>query len=179
MLQQHRALGVGLVHDDTSSEQSLVGATLVVSTRTCGQVGSTVEREQPDRLLAAMLDDGANAVGIDHVDVQGILDGRGQLGQRELLQQPQHADVRPRAVPRVGGFQSPPQQAEAVGQCPMLQRSGIVDARWLAFQQGQVVDRLEKRPLPLQQRGCRATSRSSCTSRTSSTVATTINGRWA
>ena len=108
-----------------------------------------------------MLDDQADAVGIDHVDVQGILDSGGQLRQGERLQQPQHPDERPGAVPRIGRFQPPSQEGEALGQLPVLQGPGVVEASRLAFQQSQVVDRLEESPFPLPAARVRGDQRSS------------------
>ena len=49
----------------------------------------------------------SSAVRIDDINVQGILDCPGQLGQREPLQQSQHPDVGPRAVAWVEHFEPP------------------------------------------------------------------------
>ena len=44
----------------------------------------------------------------------------------------------------IGRLQPPPQHGEAVGQLPVLQRPGVVEAARLPLQQGQVVDRVER-----------------------------------
>ncbi len=61
----------------------------------------TIQREQLHRPVATVLDDPAEAVGVDHVDVQGVLDGAGQLREGELLQQPEHPDERACPVPGI------------------------------------------------------------------------------
>ena len=114
-----------------------------------GQVRTAVEREQRHRPLGPMLDDRADAVRIDDVDVQGILDRPGQLRQREPLQQSQHPDVGPRAVARIGRFEPASEEPKALGQLPVLQGPGVIEAARLAFQQRQIVDRLKECPLAL------------------------------
>ncbi len=85
----------------------------------------------------------------------------------------------PSAVPPVGRFQPPPQQGEARGQLPVLQRLGVVEAARLPLQQGQIVNRVVKILL------FSPTSRMAghqpviVNEPTSSTVATTVIWRWA
>ena len=43
-------------------------------------MGPTIEREQLDRSIGAMLDDRADAGGIDHIDVERVLDSCGERG---------------------------------------------------------------------------------------------------
>jgi hypothetical protein len=56
-----------------------------------------------------MLNDRADAVGIDHIDIQAVLDCLGELGQGALLQQPQHPNERPGPVLLIGSLQPSPQ----------------------------------------------------------------------
>ncbi len=94
------------------------------------------EREQVHRQVTAVLDDRADAVGIDHVDVESILDCRGKLRQGELLQEPQHADLGARAVLDIGRLQPAAEQRKTFRQSPVLQGAGIVDAARLTLQEG-------------------------------------------
>ena len=60
-----------------------------------------------------------------------------------LFQEPQHPDVFARAIAIVLRFQPPPQNVEALGQDPALQRSRLVQRTRLAFQQRQIVQGLK------------------------------------
>ena len=44
------------------------------------QMRSAIQREQLHRSIGAMLDDRADAVGIDHIDVERVLHSCGELG---------------------------------------------------------------------------------------------------
>src|SRR5436305_15305214 len=96
---------------------------------------ATIEREELHGLVRPMFNNSADAVGIDYVDVQGVLDRLGELRERELLQEPQHANERTGAVLLIGSLQPPPQQGKAVRQLPVLQGPGIVESTRLAFEQ--------------------------------------------
>src|SRR5262245_48706579 len=102
-----------------------------------------VQPEQTDGLLAAVLQDQPYRVGTRRPDGQGVLDRLRQLRYRRALQQPQHLDELPRPLARQLSLQPPPQYPEAVGQLPALQRPGEVQGPGLAFQEGQVMDRIE------------------------------------
>lgn len=68
-----------------------------------------------------MLDDHANALRVDHVEVQGVPDDVSQLPERGPPQQSQHADELARAPTAVVGFKATTQHREAVSQVPVPQ----------------------------------------------------------
>jgi hypothetical protein len=51
------------------------------------QVRSPVETKEIDRPFGSVFHDQSNALGIDHIDVERVIDGIRQLRERKRLQQ--------------------------------------------------------------------------------------------
>ena len=177
VLQQHRALGLGLLHGVTPADQARVG----------GQVGRPARdhppgaggrrgRTAPTGRSAPVLQDQPHRVGVGRPQLQRLLDGPRSARPRSPVSSsrrtwmncrvpgpPSSASSRRRRTPKQTGSSQP---SSGRGE---VQRPG------LALQQGQVVDRVEDRPARGPSTGGGwPPRRSPTTIRTSSTVPTTV-----
>lgn len=105
--------------------------------------GAIIEAEEGHGLLAAMFKDQANGVVIVDSDGQGVFDGVGQLGKRRRFEQPKDLDESAGSFGFPIILQSAAQNGEALRQLPLFQGPGHVEGARLAFQQGQIVHRIE------------------------------------
>ena len=107
------------------------------------QMRTPVQAEQTDGVLLPRLQDQPHRIGTVGSDRQRVFHGAREFRQRGVLQQPQHLDELARAVLLQFGLLAATQHDQTVGQLPVLQRLGVVQRSGLAFQEGQIVDRIE------------------------------------
>lgn len=100
-----------------------------------------VEREQVHRPVGPVIEEDADARGIDAIAVEAILDRSGALFEGRTLEEAADAEEGPDAVPLVG-FEASPQESEARGQRPVLPGLRRVEAAGFAFQDRQLMKRI-------------------------------------
>ena len=76
---------------------------------------AAVEREQVHRPVGPVIEDDADTLGINDVEIEGVLHGSAELFEGMPLQQPENADEGPGSVTLLG-FEASPQEIEALGQ---------------------------------------------------------------